>query len=209
MSALIPRALVTPGQCICTAGENRTAGHGTYVQGEYIFSSLTGFVDYKEENKETVVEVIKGFERTIVPTIGSVVTAKVVNIRRKYAKCLIYCVESTVLKEPFRGILRREDVRSKERDKVEMYKSYRPGDIILARITSVGTMQSYNMSTAEEELGVVLAISEAGGEMVPTSWTEMMCTKTFLKEPRKVAKVVPQNMTARNFLKLRQEFNAQ
>lgn len=29
--------------------------------------------------------------------------------------------------------------------------------------------------------------------MVPISWTEMQCTKTFMKESRKVAKVVPEN----------------
>lgn len=29
--------------------------------------------------------------------------------------------------------------------------------------------------------------------MVPISWTEMQCTKTFIKETRKVAKVVPEN----------------
>lgn len=207
MSALTPRSVVVPGDCICTADENRTAGDGTYRQGEYIFSSLTGFVDYKEDNKEIVVEVNKGFERTIVPTVGSVVTAKVVNIRRRFAKCLIYCVESTVLKEPFRGMLRKEDVRAKEKDKVEMYKCYRPGDIILARITSIGTMHSYNLSTAEEELGVVFARSEAGFEMTPTSWSEMMCTKTFVKEPRKIAKVVPQNISMENFAKLQKEFN--
>lgn len=207
MSALSSRALVVPGDCICTADENRIAGEGTYRQGEYIFSSLTGFVDYKEENKEILVEVNKGFERTIVPTVGSVVTAKVVNIRRRFAKCLIYCVESTILKAPFRGILRKEDVRLKDRDKVEMHKCYRPGDIILARITSVGTMHSYNLSTAEDVLGVVLAKSEAGYEMIPSSWSEMMCSKTFVKETRKIAEVVPQNITAEKFLKFQKEFN--
>jgi exosome complex RNA-binding protein Csl4 len=30
--------------------------------------------------------------------------------------------------------------------------------------------------------------------MVPISWTEMQCPKTFIKELRKVAKVVPETM---------------
>lgn len=49
------------------------------------------------------------------------------------------------------------------------------------------------MSTAENELGVVIAHSEHGHPMVPVSWTDMQCIKTFIKEPRKVAKVVPEN----------------
>ncbi|CAL1266803.1 unnamed protein product [Larinioides sclopetarius] len=207
MNRIKPNTLVVPGQCLCHANENITAGDGTYTQGDFIYSSLTGFVDFKEDNKETIVEVSKGFGRSVVPTVGSIVTAKITNIRRRFAKCAIFCVEDIVLQEPFRGIIRKEDVRLKDRDKVELYKCFRPGDIILARVTSLGTMHSYNLSTVEEELGVVSATSEAGCEMVITSWSEMMCTKTFVKEPRKVAKVVPQNFTAKNFSKLQQEFN--
>jgi exosome complex RNA-binding protein Csl4 len=33
-----------------------------------------------------------------------------------------------------------------------------------------------------------------GSAMVPVSWTEMQCPKTFIKEPRKVAKVVPETV---------------
>lgn len=204
MNRIQPGKLVVPGQCLCHSSENQTPGNGTYVQGEYIYSSLTGYVDYKD----TAVEVSKGFERSIVPNIGAIVTAKVTNIRRRFAKCLIYCVEETVLQEPFRGIIRKEDVRTKERDKVEMYKCYRLGDIILARVTSLGTMHSFNLSTAEDELGVVLAVSEAGFEMVPQTLGEMICTKTFVKECRKVAKVVPQNFGSKSFKKFQQEFCA-
>jgi len=51
------------------------------------------------------------------------------------------------------------------------------------------------LTTAENELGVVIAKSEAAGEkMVPISWTEMQCPKTYIKELRKVAKVIPENL---------------
>ena len=35
------------------------------------------------------------------------------------------CVRDVVLPSPFRGQIRKEDVRATEKDKVEMYKSYR------------------------------------------------------------------------------------
>ena len=69
-------------------------------------------------------------------------------------------VESTSLKEPFKGTIRKEDVRATEKDKVEMYKSFRPGDIVLARVLTLHT-QTYLLSTAENELGV-FAKSESG-----------------------------------------------
>ena len=56
-------------------------------------------------------------------------------------------------------------------------------------------LSCYQLSTAENELGVVVAVaSECGNQsvpMVPVSWTEMQCPNTLVKEPRKVAKIVP------------------
>ena len=100
------------------------------------------------------------------------------------------------MNEPFRAQLRKEDVRGTEKDRVEMYKTCRPGDILLARVISMGEASSgYLVSTAENELGVVLARSaESGAKMVPISWTEMQCPKTLGKEFRKLAKVIPETL---------------
>ncbi|PNI82148.1 EXOSC1 isoform 2, partial [Pan troglodytes] len=77
--------------------------------------------------------------------------------------------------------------------KVEIYKSFRPGDIVLAKVISLGDAQSnYLLTTAENELGVVVAHSESGIQMVPISWCEMQCPKTHTKEFRKVARVQPE-----------------
>ncbi|PNJ86843.1 EXOSC1 isoform 6, partial [Pongo abelii] len=77
--------------------------------------------------------------------------------------------------------------------KVEIYKSFRPGDIVLAKVISLGDTQSnYLLTTAENELGVVVAHSESGIQMVPISWCEMQCPKTHTKEFRKVARVQPE-----------------
>ncbi len=54
---------------------------------------------------------------------------------------------------------------------------------------SLGDAHSYILSTAENELGVVIAHSEEGVPMVPVGWQEMQCPKTYVKEFRKVAKV--------------------
>ena len=77
-----------------------------------------------------------------------------------------------------------------------MYKSFRPGDIVLARVLSLGEASSgYLLTTAENELGVVIARSEvSGAKMVPVAWTEMQCPKTYNKEQRKVALVIPENL---------------
>ena len=65
-------------------------------------------------------------------------TARITQINPRWAKCAILCVKNIVLAEPFRGQLRKEDVRATEKDRVEMYKCFRPNDIILARVVIIG-----------------------------------------------------------------------
>ena len=105
----------------------------------------------------------------------------------------IECVRDITLKEAFRGMIRKEDIREYEKDKIEIYKSFRPGDIILAKVISLGEASSgFLLSTAEDDLGVAIAKSESSGmKMIPISWQEMQCPKTYNKEFRKVAQIIP------------------
>lgn len=53
---------------------------------------------------------------------------------------------------------------------MEVVKSLRPGDIVRARVISLGDSTQYFLSTAENELGVRWAKSAAGAIMIPISW---------------------------------------
>uniref|UniRef100_K7G4H7 Exosome component 1 n=1 Tax=Pelodiscus sinensis TaxID=13735 RepID=K7G4H7_PELSI len=140
-----------------------------------------------------VVSVVRDVESQLLPNVGAIVTCKVCSINSRFAKVRILYIGSTPLKSTFRGTIRREDSTSCAPCQVEVYKSFRPGDIVLAKVISLGDMQSnYLLSTAENELGVVVAHSEAVAQMVPISWCEMQCPKTHSKELRKVARVQPE-----------------
>lgn len=71
------------------------------------------------------------------------------------------------------------------------------GDVILAKVVSLGDAHSYVLSTAENELGVAVAHSEAGRLLVPVSWTHMACPVTHARELRKVAKIPPEDVAFR------------
>lgn len=134
----------------------------------------------------------------MVPVAGDVVTAKVTVVNQRFAKCLILCVRDVTLTHFYRGLIRREDVRATDKDRIEMYKCFRPGDIILARVMPQVELNCYQLTTAENELGVVVATAKevsntCGTAMVPVSWTEMQCPKSLVKEPRKVAKILPES----------------
>lgn len=93
--------------------------------------------------------------------------------------------------EAFRGVIRSQDVRSTDRDKVRIIDSFRPGDIVRAEILSLGDGSNYYLTTAKNEYGVVFAKSEggAGDLMMAIDWETMVCERTGVVEKRKCAKL--------------------
>uniref|UniRef100_A0A669PS48 Exosome component 1 n=1 Tax=Phasianus colchicus TaxID=9054 RepID=A0A669PS48_PHACC len=171
-----PARYCVPGERLCST-EEASAGSGTYARHGSIFASLAGCLQKCVEGGGLpVVSVVRDAEAQLLPGVGAVVTCKVCSINSRFAKVNILYVGSTPLKSTFRGTIRREDIRATEKDKI-----------------SLGDAQSnYLLSTAENELGVVVARSEAGVQMVPISWCEMQCPQTHTKDFRKVARVQPQ-----------------
>ena len=151
--------IVIPGMRICAAEDQYISGVGTYSLHGYIYSSLAGKLrlipktleveniakktgkvqeDLKtaKESHQDVISVevhAPGQELTVVPSVGDIVTCKVVSVNPRFAKLQIVCVNDTPLRDSFRCQLRKEDVKSHDKDRVEMYKCFRPADIILAR----------------------------------------------------------------------------
>ncbi|XP_020852767.1 exosome complex component CSL4 isoform X2 [Phascolarctos cinereus] len=164
MAMAPPMRYCVPGERLCNL-EEASPGSGTYTRHGYIFSSLSGCLVKTSDNGELpVVSVTRETESQMLPDVGTIVTCKVSSINSRFAKVHILYVGSTPLKNSFRGTIRKEDVRATEKDKVEIYKSFRPGDIVLAKVISLGDAQSnYLLTTAENELGVVVAHSESGG----------------------------------------------
>ncbi|XP_039251841.2 exosome complex component CSL4-like [Styela clava] len=180
--------ICVPGERLASA-EHHRAGFGTYVKRGYIFASLAGMVRSEQNDKDIItVSVRSKHHQQLLPQIDSIVTCKVTGISGRFAKCLITAVNNARLSEPLRGIIRREDVRAKDIEKVEIPKCFRPGDVVLAKVLSLGDASSYLLTTAENGLGVVLARSEAGELMLPISWQEMQCPVSYVKESRKVAR---------------------
>lgn len=128
--------ICVPGQRLCLSDESTIAGLGTYERAGYIYSMLAGIVSVRQEDKSKFIEVKSFGSQTIVPLAGDIVTARVTVVNQRYAKCIVTCIGDNILNRPYRGLLRKEDVRATEKDRVEMYKCLRPGDVILARVVS-------------------------------------------------------------------------
>jgi exosome complex component CSL4 len=185
--------LAIPGQLIATA--NKFApGPGTFQATSSITASILG-APSSQKNTTTpksskIVTITLPSGTTHLPQLNATVYARVTRIERPQARCEILVVADTVASQPLRAILRSQDVRATEKDKVKLVECFHVGDIIRATVIGLGDQTGYYLSTAGNDFGVVMAWSEAGNGCVPISWCEVRDSETGVKEARKVAKPV-------------------
>ncbi|KAF2733559.1 hypothetical protein EJ04DRAFT_513069 [Polyplosphaeria fusca] len=124
----------------------------------------------------------------ILPEVSSTVLGRITRLGPRFATLDIVIINDTVCRESFAGLIRREDIRATEKDKVKIEESFRVGDIVRGEVVSLGDQSNYYVSTARNELGVVVAKGEGGEVLVPVSWKEVRDMRTGRGEGRKVAK---------------------
>lgn len=121
--------------------------------------------------------------------MGAIVTAKVLRTNIRTVNLEIF--PTPPLTESFSGLLRAPDVRSTDIDGVELHRCFRPGDIVRAKVLSLGDQRAYYLTTAEEDLGVVRCRSkQTGNVLVPLDAKTVICEETKETEERKAAIVV-------------------
>ncbi|KAF8527978.1 hypothetical protein BU17DRAFT_38520 [Hysterangium stoloniferum] len=170
-------SIYLPGQPIFGSKPSIKQGNGTYSRDGLIRASLLGKVDLARS-------------RVHPPTTSSTVIGHVIRLSPLQATIAISVVDGLALPpgEDFTGVIRTQDVRLTEKDKVKIGDCFRGGDVVRGVVISLGDARSYYITTARNDLGVIFAESEAGASMFPISWQEMRCSKTGSIEKRKCAK---------------------
>lgn len=188
--------LMIPGQSIGLASKF-SPGPGTHIANGHIQASVLGnTTNTIPTNNRTLSPILTAHPPSsttskpvpLLPVVGAIVYARITRLTRQHAHASILAVSSTVATHPFRGILRAQDVRSTEKDKVKLSDCFHVGDIVRALVISLGDQGGYYLSTAANELGVVMAWSEEGNGCVPVSWREVRDDVTGMREARKVAR---------------------
>ena len=194
MSSL-PTAL--PGQRLGLGPLNaNNPGPATHVQGDQLYASIAGQIistPCATRSSKTPTISIARTTGLLLPEVGAVVLGKITRTNPRQAAISILALGTTgasVLKEPLPGLIRQQDIRATEIDKVKVNECFRVGDVVRAAVISLGDERSYYLSTAKNELGVVMAVSEWGNQMFPVSWKEFQDSVTGQREARKVAKPV-------------------
>ncbi|GMK58147.1 hypothetical protein CspeluHIS016_0501790 [Cutaneotrichosporon spelunceum] len=189
-SLLVMSQILLPGQPL-PAAFNTTplpqCGSGCYERDGRILASIVG----RPVRDGSVVSVVGKQDAGAVPDIDAIVTGQVSRLSPTQASITIQIVNDRTVAESteeITGVVRVSDIRLTERDKVRMGECFRLGDIVKAKVVSLGDARSYYLSTAANELGVVYAVSEDGNPLLPISYQEMEDPVTGRTEKRKVAK---------------------
>jgi len=177
--------VLLPGQPYnLSKNATQRVGEGFYELNGIVKASLVGIpsVDQKSISIKR--------PRWQSPKPGSIVLGSITRLSPLQAMLSITVVDNVPLpySEDFTGVIRVQDVRAAEKDKVKIGDCFRGGDVVKGVVISLGDSRSYYVSTARNDLGVVFALSEAGATMEPVSWQEMRCPKTGNFEKRKCAK---------------------
>ena len=122
-----------------------------------------------------------------IPEIGDFVFARVSKIsKNRGAECQIFSIGQNPLGAEFRGIVRTLDIAAPSliTEFSEISECFRPGDIIRARVISLGDARAFFLSTVADDCGVVWA----PGNFKPASYR--LVEVNGRAERRKVAKPV-------------------
>jgi len=187
-------SIVLPGDALglCSSYDG---GAGTYEREGSLYASRVGVRHSTAAISQGGLPLLRvvrpGGEAAELVTleVGCIATARVGRVSQAMAHAEIVLVDGRPLPEPVGAVLRRENVRDSEIDKLDMLEAFRPGDLIRAAVVSLGDARSYYLSTAELTLGVVCALSEGGAPMAPLTAGTMHVPATGVVEKRKVALV--------------------
>ena len=161
-------SFVLPGTTIASTSSFQS-GLGTYVHNSNIVASIKGkpsTLSASESASTTTarptisvapsVASIRQIpsrnvtRRNVLPSVNAIVLAKVTRLQQRQANVSIVVVDETVCSDEFAGVVRREDVRGWEVDKVKVEEMFRIGDVIRAVVVSTRVSNSYHQATARE-----------------------------------------------------------
>lgn len=133
-----------------------TPGPGTHIYESNVVASLLGLVTVTPSASKTAVPrrlnkitapdpaqlstisvARHGHRREVLPDVGNTVLARVLRLMPRQAIVNIQQVGDTVLQTEWQGVIRVQDVRATEKDKVKIIESFKPGDIVRAQVVSL------------------------------------------------------------------------
>jgi len=150
--------LALPGQPLGPTSAY-TPGPETHIHAPQLCSSLLGRVStnpssstHPHQRKSTLsVQRPSPSSATsnVLPEVDSVVLGRVVRLTPRQATVEILVVGERVCREGFQGLIRREDVRATEKDRVRIGEGFRVGDVVRGVVVSAFSPPTWRFALEE------------------------------------------------------------
>lgn len=148
-----------PGDIIGDASSS-SAGKGTYMKDGRVIAAILGTVisDRSTSAQRPELNIVpKGNKASdYVVRIGDIVLCKVARSNYNQAFVDILMIGDLYLPFPVKAVIRREDIREKEIDKIIVPDILKPRDVVRAVVISLGDTKSYFLSIARPGCGVIV-----------------------------------------------------
>lgn len=175
---------VVPGDLLATA-EEFVPGNGAYESSGKIYSSATGVILVDVRTKH-----ISVFSRILGPPTlkrGDVVIGRIEDVREQSANVLVGVLrgrEDRQLPPPDYGSIHISQTHTGYVK--ELGKQFRSGDIVRAKVLNV-QRENIPLTTAGEDLGVIVAFCSHCRELLERDGTKLHCPNCGNVEFRKLA----------------------
>ena len=131
-----------------TPSSKYTSGPGTHIYDSHIYASLAGVPTLDNSTKPPTLSIprllassassdvpsVNVSVTNTLPKVGSIAIAKVTRCMVRQINVAILVVDEEVCGDEWAGVVRREDVRATEKEKVVIGDSFRVGDLIKGEV---------------------------------------------------------------------------
>jgi len=156
---------VSPGTLVGSSSDF-IVGEGVYERHGDIRASLLGHVSLEViapvngNSAVTRINVVgvRPNAREKVISVGDIVICQVIRILSNQIVVDIVMIGDNELFHLPRGVIRLEDIRANDIDKIYIPDIFRVGDLVKAIVISLGDSKQYFLSTVGEQLGVCYRI---------------------------------------------------
>ncbi|EUD65233.1 hypothetical protein C922_04362 [Plasmodium inui San Antonio 1] len=181
-------SIVLPGEALGSC-DVYVGGENTYILQKEVRSAILGRRQLeRDDDGKQVISVANTKEFMPLPQAGDLVTCKIYRVTFNLIYCNIVLLNGRAIKNPFRAFINKSDIHVYEGELGDNFECFKQGDIIKAKVLSVGQHGSYKLSTVGSDLGVILALSDKGEIMKPVAWNLMVNLSDMSFEKRKVSR---------------------
>ncbi|SBS82090.1 exosome complex component CSL4, putative (CSL4) [Plasmodium malariae] len=169
-----------------TTAATTTAATTTTATTATATTATTTTDDNNGEHKKVIsVDNVKHF--VALPKVGDVVICKIYRVTFNIIYCHIILSNNKPLKNSFKGYINKSDIHIYEGELGDNFDCFKQGDIIKAKVLSIGQHSSYKLCTVGSDLGVIIALSDKGDILKPVAWNLMINVNDMSFEQRKVS----------------------